>query len=255
MVFQPLDKAGPPFPPKRHAAEEAGRNGGAETRPPARSSGPPGGTDDDTDQGDDGGDEADAGAGDDMPQNPVETITKLASIIVVIAGSLQQAMGAGDQPTTTADQSGGQAGDPRNVGLQRGEPILDQPLAKILAGEAEINIPGMGDVTLSNALDELIKARKQLPGLQKQLGEKDAAFLMLKQRYEELAGQPMPAKGAAKTFAVSKAEDGAPGAATTEGDMVTVERLAKQDEEGGAAAKFLIGRVHQGGGTPLVPPS
>jgi hypothetical protein len=246
LVFEPLDKAAPPFPPKRRAADEVGRNLG-------RGDAADEGSDTGDDTGDDAGAVDQAGPADDMPQNPVETITRLASIIVVIAGSLQQAMGqTGD---VTAPGAGGDQADIRNVGLQRGEPLLDQPLAKILAGEAEINMPGLSDMSLSEAIEQLSTMQKQMPRLQKQLGEKDQAFEMLKARYEALAGQPAPPRGAAKTVAVSKSEDGVPaGAVTTEGDVTTLEKLAKQDSEGGAAAKFLIGRVHQAGGTPLVPP-
>jgi hypothetical protein len=228
------------------------QGGGRQAGPPGqgggRQVGPPGQGAPGQDPGDQGG-----APGDDMPQNPVETITKLASIIVVIAGSMQQAMGgdmAGQQ-----DQAGGQGADIRNVGLQRGEPLLDQPLAKIFAGEAEINAPGIGQMTLFGAIEELAKLQDAVPDLRKQLGQKDEAFRLLKQRFDELAGQPVPSRGAAKPVAVSKGEDMGGGVPSVEADVATLEKLAKEGGEGGAAAKFLIGRVHQAGGSPLVPPN
>jgi Mg2+ and Co2+ transporter CorA len=149
--------------------------------------------------------------------------------------------------------AGGQASDPRNVGLQRGEPILDQPLQKILQGEAELQIPGMANMTFAEALEELGQLRKQVPQLSKALGEKDGALKLLKTRYEEIAAQPVKPPGMQKVAPVSKGEDSMPEAPTIEGDMEKLEKLQNADPEGGAAAKFLIGRVHQGGGTPLVP--
>lgn len=259
LVFEdPLQKA---FPPKRPPAAQAGRNQGDEGDDGDQADQGDGSDQDDTDpqfqmgQGAGGG----PGAGDtsdvadDTPQNPIETITRLASIIVVISGSLQQAMGGQGAQGQQPDMAGGQGADVRNVGLQRGEPILDQPLQKILAGEAELQVPGMGQMTFAEALEELGQLRKQVPQLNKALGEKDSALGLLKQRYQEIAGQPVRPPGMAKGLPVSKSEDGMPGGTTIEGDAEKLEKLAEADPEGGQAAKFLIGRVHQGGGTPLVP--
>lgn len=258
LVFEPLEKL---FPPRRQPPA----GGGA---PPQRGQGQGGqasnqdDTNESSDTGDDPGDDqgqGDEGDGgdltDDTPQNPIETITRLASIIVVISGSLQQAMGGGQDPNASQpDMAGGQGSDPRNVGLQRGEPILDQPLQKILAGEAELQVPGMGQMTFAEALEELGELRKRVPQLSKAITEKDSAFGLLKQRYEAIAAQPVKPPGMQKAGPVSKSEDSIPGGGNTEGDLAKLEKLQEADPEGGAAAKFLIGRVHQGGGTPLTPP-
>ncbi len=264
LVFEPLEKE---FPPKKKA------NGGGSPFGAQRgqSSDQNDSGDDEGDEPDDGGDEQGAqgqgamaaqggpgGAGgpadisDDTPQNPIDTITRLASIIVVISGSLQQAMGGGQQPQQP-DMAGGQGGDPRNVGLQRGEPILDQPLQKILQGEAEIQIPGMGQMTMAEALEELGELRKAVPQLSKALNEKGDALSLLKTRYDQIASQSVRSPGMQKAVPVSKAEDSVPGTHTQENDMEKLEQLQNADPEGGSAAKFLIGRVHQGGGVPLVP--
>jgi Mg2+ and Co2+ transporter CorA len=254
LVFEPLQKAPPP--PQRKPAFEAQRNQGDGGQGEAADE-PQG--DESTDTGDDPGDAGDGGAStditDDTPQNPIETITRLASIIVVIAGSLQQSMQGQDftGATSQPDMAGGQGSDMRNVGLQRGEPILDQPLQKILAGEAELQVPGMGAMTFAEALEELSELRKRVPQLNKELGEKGDAFSMLKQRYDQIASQVVKPPGMQKVVSVGKGEDSMPGSVTIEGDMEKLEKLQSSDPEGGAAAKFLIGRVHQGGGVPLVP--
>jgi hypothetical protein len=255
LVFE-LEKA---FPPRRRDDDDDDRRSGGPPSRPASESGRNAGRDDRPEDPDDDPDDgqgdtnAPVGGGDDVPTNPIETITKLASIIVVIAGSLQHAMG-GDAGVPGQDPAAGQAADARNVGLQRGEPLLDQPLAKILAGEAELQAPGMGQMTLAGAVEELAKLKAAMPVLQKQMGEKDEAFRLLKARFEQIAAEPVPSRGAAKPVPVSKGEDMG-GGPTIEVDVATLEKLAKQYDDGGAASKFMIGRVHQAGGSPLVPPS
>jgi hypothetical protein len=257
LVFD-LRKEAPPFARKKRPEEadpdqDEGAEEGDDESDPMASGGAPGRAPGGGGPGmgdDDAGESGDAGAGGPQ-QDPIETITKLASIIVVIAGSLQE--GAAAQGGMQQDAAAGQGADPRNVGLQRGEPILDQPLQKILGGEAEIQVPGLGQMTFAEAIEELNTLRKQVPALNKELGEKGSALNLLKQRYDQIAGQPMRQPGMQKAVPVSKAEDGMPGGVSTEDDMQKLEKLQGSDSEGGAAAKFLIGRVHQGGGTPLVP--
>jgi hypothetical protein len=227
---------------------------------------------------DPGDDSGEVGASDDAPQNPIEMMVRLASIIVVVGGSLMQAGAGADQsdqsqpqasPDANADSMQDDGSPPPGPGpnmppnmpskmpptepkkkpfpaqLQRQEPTIGEtPLEKILAGEIEVH------PTIADALDELVALRKSAgenEKLTKAMGELDA----LKATVERLSKQPAAPKGA--LFQVNKSEDSNPGALA--GDAIKAEanrisELAKLDPD--AAARALVKSVHSAGGTPLI---
>lgn len=247
-ISDPLGKAFPPPKKKPGAALAPGEadddaRGGAMGGEDNQSSGP--GQDEAlgsgaTDEGQ-GGEMTDLS--DDTPQNPLEMVARLATMIVVIAGSLLQGEGGGatDQQGNTMS---GDPNDPNNVGLQRGIPIDMVPLAKIFAGEVEV------DSSLADALEELLALRKRVPDLEKQLGE----LATLRTAVARLQAQPAPMKGVIRA-PVTKAADNMPAGAKTEAALAEeIAALAKRNPEGTDAAKLLIAAVHGRGGTPLLPP-
>jgi hypothetical protein len=202
--------------------------------------------DDASDPGDPGADPGDA------PQDPIEMITRLASIIVVVAGSLQQGAGADptDDPTdpNSADNTAGMPND--NSGTQplqrqaRGFDIGDTPLAKIYSGEVAVH------PTVADALEKLAKLEKDAA----KFTEAESQLGLLRATVTRLQKMPAPPKGA--LFAVNKGNDVViEGQATNrvEEEQQRIEALAKSNPE--AAAKEMLKIVHLGGGTPIVPPS
>lgn len=244
-----LGKAGgAPFPPKRKPqAGDTGQGGDDEN---AGDGGDPNAASDPTDQGAQGdqGDGGDAGdMTDDTPQNPIEMIARLASIITVISGSLMQGAQGADQGAAGGGATGGMAmgsEDQRNVGLQRGEPISEVPLAKILAGEVEV------DDTVADAIEELMKRREETPALTKQLTDANDALAQLRKTVAELQARPAPAKGVMKVVPVTKQEDGQTGS-TAQETAAEIDRLSKANPDG--AVRLLIKQAHSTGGRPLVP--
>lgn len=253
-LFEVQDEMGKAFPPAKKKPGEA-------DPPAARARAPAPGTDDGsaTDEADGTG-AADQGAGletgdvtDDTPQDPLEILARLATIMVVITGSLLQ--GQGGDPTGAAaggDQTGatmppGAAATPP-VGLQRGTPIETTPLAKIMGGEVEV------DPTLADALVELEDLRKKAPDLEKKLTTTNTELELLKIKVAELSGQPTQPKGVLSQPALGKGEEVTAGTAI---DVIAqrLEKMRKDNPEGdgGEASKLLIGAVHSGGGRPFAP--
>jgi hypothetical protein len=241
-----LYKANFPPPKKKPAGQTDNTSGG----------GPVGGQDEDvgdggdpndnaqedpdaTDDGTDGmtGDGAD-GMADGAPANPLETMVRLASIIVVIGGSLLQGQG---QSVDGADGQGSvDPGDADNVGLQRGEPVYAAPLEKIMNGEAFV------DATVLDALEEREALLKRMP-------EMEAAMQKLQATVTRMQAQPAQPLGRQRVVSVAKSEDvsiGLEGAANT--IAAEVDTLRKDDP--GAAARLLIKAAHAGGGRPMLPP-
>lgn len=253
-VGELLEKA---FPPKKGASPESVASRTATSQGSA-DDGSSDREEEEEDEGDEGGDgqggedeavggggaNPDAGEGptditDDAPQNPIEMITRLASIIVVIGGSLLQGQQGADQSTDQA-VNGPDAG---NVGLQRGETIGD--LRKIYAGEIEI------DPALADELEELQERRAAGDRLQKQLEGTNAELEKMKQAMARLQSQPAPGKGRLMA-PVGKSED--VGGELAKGEAATaeaVDSLRKTAPE--QAAKLLIAQAHRAGGHSLLP--
>lgn len=207
----------------------------------------------------------DDGTGDDAPQNPIELITRLASIIVVVAGSVLQGQGGGAPDDTDVDTGTDDGTNAPPVGnptsrlppqLRRQAPSFDVPLKKILAGEVEV------DPELADALEELDKLRKIAAAakpaqpdaeLRKQLDGANTELAKLKEMVERLQKQPAPAKG---TVMVVEKRDDTPGPLPQSGPVdlnkiaAEVERLRDVDPDG--AARALLKATHAGGGRPFV---
>lgn len=239
----PLLKAFPPkkkTPPAAANGDAAGDTGGG---------------------GDDGTDEAigdgaaDQGAGDettdltdDTPQDPIQMVLRLASMIVVIMGGIDQGASAGD--TDPSSTIAGSANDPANVGLTRsapgfrqpmfkGTPIEEVPLAKILSGEVPV------DPTVADALEELEQFRKAAPA-------NADALAKLRATVDRLGKVPAPATGVLKTVPVLKSDDTRPTGMKSAADLANeVDELRKRDPEGGSAAALLIRNIQNGGGKPM----
>lgn len=203
---------------------------------------------------------ADQGAGletgdvtDDTPQDPLEILARLATIMVVITGSLLQGQ-TGDPTAANPDAASptmppGTPTGQGTVGLQRGTPIETTPLAKILGGEVEV------DPTVYDAFIELEDLRKKAPTLEKKVGDQSAEIALLKSKVEELSRQPAAPRGVVARTVLGKGEE-----ETGRGNAIDAltERLEKMrkdnpQSEGGEAAKLLIGAVHSGGGRPFAP--
>ncbi len=184
---------------------------------------------------DPGSDEID----DDSPNSPLEMITRLASIIVVIAGSLSQNAGSSTDPDTVGGGYGGaQTSDDSYQSLNRSAPE-EMTLQKIYAGEVEV------DPALADALEELEFLRKRASDADKAADE----LQKLKETVARLSKVAAAPKGA--TMALGKREDNGGASQTQEARVQEVAELAKRNPE--AAARELIKSVHGGGGTPLVP--
>jgi hypothetical protein len=231
---------------------------------------PPAGPGDDENVGDgadpdaanDPGDGADDGDGDmdepdvtdDTPQNPVEMMVRLASIIVVVGGSMLQAQG-GDQPGMDADAndqsdvSGMPDDEPRNAGLMRQEPVgslqkFEPTMDSILSGRVAVH------PTVADALEEGITLRKRNDDMTKQLTDTQAQLATLQATVDRLSRQPEPPKGA--LFTVNKsAETVLPGVANSAAEAERIAQMAQTDPE--LASKQLLKGIHAGGGVPLIP--
>lgn len=228
-----------------------------------------GDTGDDPDDANDPGDlagDGDEAASGDTPQNPIEMMVRLASIIVVVGGSILQAQGQnpGTMNPDENDQSDvsgmpddqGEGGSPnpnippkRHPGLMRAAPTADIgeiPLAKILGGDVAVH-PSIAD-----ALEEGIELKKQNGALSKQVGDLTEQMSTLQATVDRLSRIPAAPKGA--LFEVSKGAD----AITIDGDLVQkakdrtekIQELVASDPE--AASKELLKSVHAAGGRPLV---
>ena len=231
------------------------------------------GTGDDPDAAEDpGGDQGD----DDLPQNPIEMMVRLASIMVVIGGSILQSQGQG-APPMMGDENGQRpdntAGPTGPVGggapppshreppptsrrqppdeLRRQEPDFgDVTLEKILKGEVAVSD------TVADALEELDRLRKASTNegdLRKQLLGTTAELTKLKDMVKQLQAQPAPAKGV--TMVVEKRDDVQPlPQSTGEVDLnkavADIERLRETDPE--AASRALLKVTHATGGRPFV---
>lgn len=200
--------------------------------------------------GDDPGDMA----SDDATQNPIETMVRCASVIVMLGGSLLKA-GANDQPVDqfgddvsgVADDSAGMAGPP----LRRQEPVLDAPLSKILRGEVEVRDD------LADYIENAEHTRSELGVLKKSLDEEKAqnaemreSLRKMQETVQRLQAAPKAPQGVA--MVVNKSDDYViPGQRPSE-RQEQLTKLAEVDPD--AAAKELLKMVHQGGGQPLTPP-
>lgn len=251
-IFEVDDEMGKAFPPAKKKPGETDPPPAARARAPAADDGSA------TDEANGTG-AADQGAGletgdvtDDTPQDPLEILARLATIMVVITGSLLQGQGGDPAAAGGGDQTGatmppGATATPP-VGLQRGTPIETTPLAKIMGGEVEV------DESLYDALVELEGLRKKAPALEKKLTTTNTELELLKVKVAELSGRSEPPKGILSQPALGKGEEAAGGSAIN----VLTERLEKMrksssEGEGGEAAKLLIGAVHSSGGRPFAP--
>lgn len=235
-LFEPLAKA---FPPKRKPAPGEDPAGGAAPDPGDA------GQEEDPDDGgqgaDDGGQDMGDTAGDDVTQNPIETAVRLASIIVVVLGSVLQA-GGQDQggQSMPPDQAGAGGGMP----LQRSEPLEDIPLAKILSGEIAVSD------SVAEALEEREALRKSAGTLTTQRDKLAADLAKMQATLAQLQKQAAPApKGV--VFAVDKTgEMAVPGAKSPAEQLGKLEEMAKSNPE--AAAREAMKMIHAGGGVPLI---
>jgi hypothetical protein len=224
------------MPPQRRQTATTQQNGGGQ---PAASDTIIG---DGGDPNDDALDPSDTGLTDDVPTNPLEIITRLATIITVIGGSLLQgSQGAGADTIDATDPSGSMSDDTTNVGLQRSIPIAQVPLQKILAGEVAV------EPSLADALEELLTLRKRAPQFEQDMEK-------LRKKVAELQARPVPAAGVAR-IVVDKSADGSfPGMQKSADTAAELARLASSgtDPDGDAASRLLIKQAHMGGGRPLV---
>jgi hypothetical protein len=249
-LFEPaLDKA---FPPKRkdpNATADGPTPPSAPPRPRAAAPDPGQTQAGDEDVGDgsdaDPQDPGDA-AGDDATQNPIEMMVRMASIIVVVGGSLLQAQNGGDQ-----DSQG--LGATTDSPMQRIVPIEDIPLAKIESGEIVVSD------SLADALVERLTMRDSLAKAQQDLAAKTQAeqdlitsMAKMQETITRLSKTPVPlAKGA--VFQPSKGGDAQPVPGVDQSErLAALEKLAGTNPE--AAAKEMLKMVHARGGSPLVPP-
>jgi hypothetical protein len=206
----------------------------------------------DPDAANDPGDGGDDDEG--TPSDPIDMITRLASIIVVVAGSLKQAGEQDDDEPNGGDASGFPDDTNAAQPLQRRAPMPRRPvmansasafgdidLAKIHSGEIEVH------ASVADALEKALRDAGQLEKTQSELR-------LLQATVARMQAQPAVPKGA--IFAIAKSEDNTirSGAAATkvEDDTARIGELAKTNPE--AAARELMKSVHAGGGTPLVPP-
>ena len=152
LDVEELTKAPPPFPPRK--ANGAGANGG--TAPSC--------DDEEMGSGGDSNASLDPGADqtDDSPQNLIEMMVRLASIIVVVGGSIPQADGGGSRTTRRikirsrpTHCATGWSVTARATAIRQQAPAFNVPLEKIPgAGEAEV------DLTVADVPEELIELRK-----------------------------------------------------------------------------------------------
>jgi len=211
-----------------------------------------------------GGGAADDGSGvdptdlsDDTPQDPLEILARLATIMVVITGSLLQGSGQGDgtdqTDTTGAGAVGGGAAAIPSVGLQRGEPLEMMPLAKMLGTGVDVD-PMIADLSITDLVNEVVTLRKANPELAKQLGQKTSDLDTLKATVARLEATPMSPTGVARVVALGKGEDVA-GGNTLETIASRLDTLRKNNPEGEGndAARLLINAIHHTGGQPLIP--
>lgn len=197
---------------------------------------------------DDGQDGDGADGADDLPQNPLEAMVRLATIIVALGGSLLQS-GAGDEtdPNATSDASGMPDDSGANAGLTRMAPLSfgDVPLEKILKGEVEVS------PSLADALESHLQLTKTYPGLQKELEDKNRELTLLKETVERLRATPAAPKGAIsdRVMTVGKAEDMQSGTGgMLKNEHERIETLSKTNPD--AAARDLIKLAHAGMGAP-----
>lgn len=255
-LFDVQDPLGKAFPPRKKPTEATPASGGRVPKP---------GDDGQTSSDANGQDEAigegatDEGQGDettdvtdDTPQDPLQMCTRLATMIVVILGSLQQGAEQGDNDGSE-NTIAGNPDDPNNVGLQRGEPIADRPLAKILGAQYEVD-PSIASLTPMALVEELAKLRGEAPALRKQAKDAGDALALLQKTVEQLRGRPAPGKGVLRALPISKREDATQGGEDPLAKVADqVETLRKQNPEGDSAARLLIAAVHQRGGQSIIP--
>lgn len=240
--------------------------------------GPGGDPDADMDPGDDQNANQDDDAN--PAENPIEMMVRMASIIVVLGGSILQNQpdaGANDNAPDDLDTTGETGGDAsgmpddttaninpptRSNPLRRQAPIAgfgDVALAKIFAGDVAVH-PSVAD-----ALEELIVLRTERQALAnnntalandnsalaKSVGDVHTELAKMKAALARLEAQPAAPKGA--LFAVGKHEEFQPPSGRI--SMPTaeaIEEMAKIDPE--RAAREMMKVVHAGGGTPMAPP-
>lgn len=210
-------------------------------------------------------DNGDAELTDDAPQDPIEMIIRLASIIVVVGGSLKQA-GANDDQDMDAAEPGDDMAEPADATAEpppvaaaaaggaepfkkkpfppaaKQAPVFDAPLAKILRGEIAV------DETLAAALEELMALRKGVAAH----SQTSAELQVLKDTVARLQKTPAEPKGG--LFAVSKSQDTELAGQRQDQQLARaeqIEALAKTDPD--RAARELMKVVHAGGGVPLLP--
>lgn len=186
---------------------------------------------------------------DDVPQDPMQMIARLATMITVIAGGISQGAAGGDVADPADDGSAaatmeGDPNDPRNVGLRRSEPMPDQPLAKIFVGHIE------GDQTLVDVLTERDRLQKRVAELEKGEGDTATALKVMQDRMALLDTTPRAAVGVTRIVpTVTKQADNTPGGLQKTDLMAEVAELQKRNPEGDSAAKRLITEVHGRGPT------
>lgn len=205
---------------------------------------------------------------DDAPQNPIEMMVRLASIIVVVGGSILQ---SGDAVDPNADPDADPDEDPdaapaaagpaptapapkKKPAFMKSEPVFDAPLEKIFSGEIAV------DPSVADALEELVVLRglkKRFDTSEQELSKTTQQLQLLQSTVDRLQAMPAAPKGVVfqpGPRAVTKQEDsGMPGGGDVmEAEVSRIGEMAKNNPDG--AAKELLKKVHMGGGTPLVPP-
>jgi len=241
----------------------------------------------DPDRANDEGSDPNTDLSNDAPQDPIELMVRMASIIVVVGGSLlqaQQGVDMTDQTTSGVNDNGGAAGAPnppdatagatgnaaaggnappptdndqppwlkrRGAAAAKIEPSFGEiPLAKILDGTVAV------DPSIKEALDELLKRRGEESEIVKAMGEADEMIKMLRGQVATLGQQLAPPKGAVtdRFITVDKQMDSAPFGQTPREILAKsadhIRRLQELNPEGDQAARELVKMTHRGGGTP-----
>lgn len=238
-LFEPLEKAASPFPPKKKPF-------GATAAAPPDPTADAGGGDDPDDGADtagaDGGQDMGDTAGDDATQNPIETALRLNSICVVLLGSILQAQG--QDPNGQAMPSGQDTGAGGGVPLQRSIPLEDVPLAKILSGEVAVSND------LADALEERETLRKQVLESTTERNKAIADLAKMQKTLAQLQKQAIPdPKGA--VFQVDKSGETRPtGAVDTATELGKLEKMAVTDPE--RASREAMKMIHATGGVPII---
>ena len=257
-IFEPLNKAPPPRKkpvamdmPISGGTDDVNGDGSADQGDGEEPLDDESGADYDTENDEDG-----SSGG--MPQDPLATAARLASMLLLILGAMMEGQkGASNDLPQANDTFAGDPNDPANVGMQRSEPAAFIPMRKILNGEVEISEGSAVRLTGEDLdlLEELVQSQEQLPELLKTIEQKDEALEKLRTAYDRLSKTPMPMPGPVRQppVAVTKQQDGPATGVSAEDVASKIQHLQKVSPEGDRSAAELIKMVHAQGGRPLDP--